>query len=82
MSRRSASRLILAIDIGERLPVAVAHYVAGIGLFDGLRWREASAFSHAADVAAAFLPRPLMRRRAAQAPTLSRWSRMTRQRRS
>ena len=39
---RSPSRLILEIDVGERLPVSVADDKAGIGLFGGPRRREAA----------------------------------------
>src|SRR6516164_1641678 len=49
MRRRTASRLLLEIDIGERLPVGVAHNEAGVGLFDVAWWREAARrFGHGA----------------------------------
>ena len=40
MCRRAPSRLLLEIDVGERLPVAVADDEAGVGVLDGPRRRE------------------------------------------
>src|SRR6476646_6599560 len=53
VSRRATSRLILAIDVGERVAVAVADndtLLAPLqgGVIDGPRWREAARFGHAA----------------------------------
>ena len=39
--RRPPSRLLLEIDVGERLPVGVADDEAGVGLLDGPGRREA-----------------------------------------
>jgi hypothetical protein len=40
--RRASSRLLLVVDVGERLPVDVADDEAGVGLLDGPRRREAA----------------------------------------
>ena len=47
VSRRATSRLILAIDVGERVAVAVADNETllaqlHVGVIDGPRWREAA----------------------------------------
>jgi hypothetical protein len=42
LGRRSPSRLILEIDVRERLPVGVADDEAGVGLLDGPGRREAA----------------------------------------
>ena len=40
--RRAASRLILEIDVGERLPIGIADDEAGVGLLGGPGRREAA----------------------------------------
>jgi len=45
-SAAPASRLVLAIDEGERLPVVVAHDEAWVGLFDRTGRREAAGLCH------------------------------------
>ena len=40
--RRACSRLLIEIDVGERLPVGVADDEAGVRLFGGPRRREAA----------------------------------------
>jgi hypothetical protein len=42
MSRHPPFRLLLEIDVGERLPVGVADDEAGVGLLDGPGRREAA----------------------------------------
>jgi hypothetical protein len=46
--RRPAPRLLLEIDVGERLPGGVADDEAGVGLLDGSRRREAAGVGHEA----------------------------------
>ena len=43
LRRRAASRFILEIDVGERLPVVVADDEAGVGLVDDYGLRPTSA---------------------------------------
>ena len=42
LGRRAPARLLLEIDVGERLPVAIANDEAGVGLLDGPGRREAA----------------------------------------
>jgi hypothetical protein len=42
LRRRAASRLLLGIDVGQRLPVVIADDEAGVGLLGGPRRREAA----------------------------------------
>jgi hypothetical protein len=42
LGRRPPCRLLLEIDVGERLPVGVADDEAGVGLLDGPGRREAA----------------------------------------
>jgi hypothetical protein len=42
MRRRAPSRLLLEVDVGERLPVVIADDVAGVGLLGGPGRREAA----------------------------------------
>jgi hypothetical protein len=44
--RRSPSRLLLEIDVGERLPLVIADDEAGVGLLDGLERRLALKAPH------------------------------------
>jgi hypothetical protein len=47
LGRRASPRLILEIDIGELLPVLIAHHEACSLFFDGPRWREAAVYQRA-----------------------------------
>ena len=42
--RRASTRLILEVDVDQRLPVGVADDEAGVGLLDGLGRRKAAEF--------------------------------------
>ena len=42
LGRRSTTRLVLEIDVGERLPIGVADDEAGVGLLGGPGRREAA----------------------------------------
>jgi hypothetical protein len=46
LRRCLSPRLILEIDVGERLPVVVAHDEASVGLVGGPRRREAACGRH------------------------------------
>jgi hypothetical protein len=55
--RRPPSRLLLAIDVSERLPVGVADDEAGVGLLDGPGRREAARHGCGPGLYAAASPR-------------------------
>ena len=51
LGRRSPPEFILAIDVGERLPISVADDEAGVGLLDGPGRREAARRRRGATIA-------------------------------